>query len=510
MEITVSAARAGAAPERRDNSDGIRAKTQVAARRAMRETATQEARNDTAVRAGPVVMAFPATQSQGKMARATTAEPAGLAASIARHHRAAVPAAEVAAAEADISAVAAAVLLDSGKAAVPAAAEVVAAHPTLSQVQESSKAGKDGKVRPATALSSSVGSSGISLMRYALCGCVAAAMLAGCSGSQPPIGAPGAMPQAFANATHDDRGKSWMLPEAKGTKELLYISDQGTHHVYVYKYKTRRLLGRLNGFYAPAGQCVDSKGDVWITDSTAEAVVEFAHGALRRTKRIRTIGLANSCSIDPTSGGLAVSDANTPHGGSQIEIFDLTGKRKVYSNTSCQNIVQVGYDIDGNLYVSASSQASSSYVCELPHGGNALGQIPIDKAIRTPGGVMWDGQYITFTDRLYSFNYTAIYQAEPNSSGGLHVVGETVFQGGGSGDCKFSDIVRPFIVGNQNTPSNNAQGNAVVGSNDECHYGSGYAFSYWVYPNGGDPTHTLFDGPIDPSGEAVSIATVNL
>ena len=33
------------------------------------------------------------------------------------------------------------------------------------------------------------------LKRAALSSCVAAAMLAGCGGSQPPTGAPGAMPQ---------------------------------------------------------------------------------------------------------------------------------------------------------------------------------------------------------------------------------------------------------------------------------------------------------------------------
>jgi hypothetical protein len=40
------------------------------------------------------------------------------------------------------------------------------------------------------------------------------AMLAGCGGSQPPIGAPGAIPQTSAIAAHAERGKSWMLPEA--------------------------------------------------------------------------------------------------------------------------------------------------------------------------------------------------------------------------------------------------------------------------------------------------------
>jgi hypothetical protein len=38
------------------------------------------------------------------------------------------------------------------------------------------------------------------LSRYALCSCVAAAMLAGCGGSQPPIGAPGGMPQSRGSA----------------------------------------------------------------------------------------------------------------------------------------------------------------------------------------------------------------------------------------------------------------------------------------------------------------------
>lgn len=333
----------------------------------------------------------------------------------------------------------------------------------------------------------------------ALCLSVAFALPAGCGGWQPPLGAHGALAQG---------GASWMLPEAKRTKELLYISDQGTDHVYVYNYKTRRLLGRLNGFYKPAGQCVDSQGDVWITDSTAEAVVEYAHGAQRRTRRIRTIGLPNSCSIDPTSGNLAVSDLSTPQKkGSKIEIFDLTGKTKVYSSKSCQSIVQVGYDNQGNLYVSASSLESSSYVCELPHGGSALAQIPIDKSIRVPGGVMWDGQYMAFTDRLYAFDYTAIYQAEQTSSGGLHVVGETDFLGSGNGDCRLTGLFQPFIVGSQNTPSNRQQGNTVVSINTYCDYGSGYAFLYWPYPTGGGPTHTLFDGPIDPSGQSVSIAT---
>jgi hypothetical protein len=41
---------------------------------------------------------------------------------------------------------------------------------------------------------------------------VAAALLAGCGGSQPPIGAPGAMPQTSAIATHAEPGGLRVLP----------------------------------------------------------------------------------------------------------------------------------------------------------------------------------------------------------------------------------------------------------------------------------------------------------
>ncbi len=56
------------------------------------------------------------------------------------------------------------------------------------------------------------------LAGYAISASVAVATFAGC-GAQTPIGAPIAMPPA----THAERGRSWMLPEAKKVKRLLYL-----------------------------------------------------------------------------------------------------------------------------------------------------------------------------------------------------------------------------------------------------------------------------------------------
>ncbi len=60
--------------------------------------------------------------------------------------------------------------------------------------------------------------------RYAfVSACVGAAMLSGCAGSRSSISAPGAMPQIAASATYADRGKSWILPEAKN-EDLIYAT----------------------------------------------------------------------------------------------------------------------------------------------------------------------------------------------------------------------------------------------------------------------------------------------
>jgi uncharacterized repeat protein (TIGR03803 family) len=65
--------------------------------------------------------------------------------------------------------------------------------------------------------------------RWALSVCAAAAMLAGCGGSQPPTGAPGAMPQSGGLAASVKRDQSWVrglrpssLEEAVSAYSLIY------------------------------------------------------------------------------------------------------------------------------------------------------------------------------------------------------------------------------------------------------------------------------------------------
>src|SRR5579871_2156735 len=122
--------------------------------------------------------------------------------------------------------------------------------------------------------------------RYALCICAAAALLAGCGGAQPPTAQSDAvgLAQRSRSAQHNGRG-SWMLPEAK-TEDLMYVSDGTLSAVLVFAYKSRKQVGQLTAFNEPYGQCVDAKGDVWITDVSNGTVAEYAHGG---TKPLKTL-----------------------------------------------------------------------------------------------------------------------------------------------------------------------------------------------------------------------------
>ena len=111
----------------------------------------------------------------------------------------------------------------------------------------------------------------LGLSSYALTIGAAAALLAGCGGSQPPIGAPGAMPQSHEIAPHNARSESSQntssVPDGFGPSSRLVA-----------------LNGRLYGTTRAGG--AGDEGTVYrITTSGAENVVySFATGCQRHKK----------------------------------------------------------------------------------------------------------------------------------------------------------------------------------------------------------------------------------
>jgi hypothetical protein len=225
------------------------------------------------------------------------------------------------------------------------------------------------------------------------------AMLAGCGGSQSPIGAPGAMPQSRAIAKHGQRGKSWMLPEAKD-KSLLYVPDSdpsGGGYVAVYAYPRGNLVGTLTDFVDPAGTCADNAGDIFITDTNARGIVEYAHGGSQPIRTLRDSGQPVGCAVDPITGNLAVANV----GGTVAIYRNARGSAKYVSFSTEGDAYYCGYDDSGNLFVDGLSYQGFDDLFQLAQvrrGKQDFEVISLNQTVDSPGQVQWDGKYLAVGD----------------------------------------------------------------------------------------------------------------
>jgi len=222
--------------------------------------------------------------------------------------------------------------------------------------------------------------------RYALTSCVAAAMLTGCGGSQPPIGAPGAMPQTSAIATHADRGKSWMLP-GSSSGDLIYATG-GCGGTCVISYPDMKLVGDLPD--SGVAICSDAQGNIFLPKDGK--VVEYAHGG---TAPVATLNLpgggGGGCTVDPISHNLAVVFESSS---ASLAIFaNEQGTPTQYETHILSNYC--GYDGSGNLFVNGFDNQAFA-LSELPIGSSGFTKLSISQSVGEPGQIQWDGNYMTW------------------------------------------------------------------------------------------------------------------
>jgi hypothetical protein len=321
--------------------------------------------------------------------------------------------------------------------------------------------------------------------RWAVCSCVAAAMLAGCGESQPPIGGLGAMPQTSAIPTHAEHGKSWM-PSYAASQNLLYVSEVRT--VAVYSYPQRKREGTLRHFYIATGMCADKKGDVFVVDSGYGKIFEYAHGG---TKRLVTLDSPTKgpvgCAIDPTTGDLAVGSQGF---GSEATIAiykNARGKPVTYTDSAFDQFFFCGYDNKGNLFADGLTAPGSGNfaLAELPQGKTALTTITVDRYITFPGGVQWDGKHLAIGNQFTNIYEFAISGHRATSVGTTQLGRDAMY-------------VKQFWI----------QGQTVIAPNVYIPKGHSSRSNvlFYDYPAGKKATQKITDGVKGAQGAVVSLA----
>jgi|HubBroStandDraft_6_1064221.scaffolds.fasta_scaffold169963_2 hypothetical protein len=291
----------------------------------------------------------------------------------------------------------------------------------------------------------------------------AAAMLAACGGSQPPIGAPVAMPQSRAVATTGNRGTSWRLPEAK-SRDLLYVVTGGGT-VDILSYPGSKLLGTLRSAkdsYEPV-TANPTNGDILIGGRGA-VIYEFAHGGQRPIAEIHTpTGFEQTVdyAFDPTTESIAVSLQKSFDKGFVGIYASPSSNPTLYSVPNMEYLGFLGYDNQGNLFIEGKESANGPDVfAELPKGNSSFNDVTLNQMLTNMGTVQWDGSYIT----LASGN--SVYEIQVSGSTGT-IVGQTTLAGEWTEYPVFW-IQGGVILGDHVTKTNKYNGLGV-----------------WHYPQGG-------------------------
>jgi DNA-binding beta-propeller fold protein YncE len=307
----------------------------------------------------------------------------------------------------------------------------------------------------------------------------AVALLAGCGGTASQLspaepllrnGPPLVSPDRVTAPRHHDGRASRMAAGAK-RMSLLYVTDANNGTVSVFSYPQGALEGTLTGFEEPYGECTNKAGDIWIVDDETATITEYAHGGTSPIATLSDTGdYPAGCSVDPSTGNLAVTNYEGPGGGQgSVSIFKKAkGKPVVYTDSSISRAWFCSYDNGGNLFVDGDKNGTSGFqLAELPSGSGTFTNISIDQNITVAGGVAWNGKYVAVAEE--NEGPDSVYQFSISGSSGTEVTSTSLI-GSKNVHQFWIDSAHKRVI----APS------ASLGT-----------AGYWKFPAGGDATKTL-------------------
>ncbi|HEX3457416.1 MAG TPA: hypothetical protein VHR97_05625 [Candidatus Baltobacteraceae bacterium] len=250
-------------------------------------------------------------------------------------------------------------------------------------------------------------------------------------------------------------------------------------NVDVFDFPSGTPEGQLGGFdqgFEKNGLCLDGANDLfvagWNHDSLRGQTYEFAPGGQTPIEKLTTRGIAHTCSVDPTTGNLAVAEirdkSGDPHGA--IAVFaGAQGSPAYYIDLQTIEFRDCAFDNAGNLYISQDSQGN---LVELAQGSQTFETIALN-AGAISGSLQWYDGELLVSSWTAKRSRDTIDQVQITGSMAT-IVGTTLLDG--KGRTRSAD---QYVVG----------GGIIVGPGDNDKY-----LEMWNYPAGGRPTKNLGRG----------------
>ena len=304
-------------------------------------------------------------------------------------------------------------------------------------------------------------------------------LLASCGGSQPPIGAPGALPQSRAIAQPVSQNK--LLPQstrselARGRHSisygaLLYVSTR-KEGIEVLAFPQGKLVGEIPANTTVPGLCSDpNNGHVFVTEGI-DKIEEYGYGGTTPIATLKVppnVGF-ESCSVDPRTDDLAVAAyfQKSARGGALV-YRGGSGSPTGYYGKNLTGVFSIAYDDSGNIFILGRNKRDRLGLFELPNGGSTFQSIGVIGLPQDAAELEWDGAYLTL-----GIQGGQIYQIQVSGSQGVVVNNISLSDARGGGYYSFLD-------------------GTVVAESSKTKKNNNIGIGLWSYPAGGYPTGILY------------------
>jgi sugar lactone lactonase YvrE len=251
--------------------------------------------------------------------------------------------------------------------------------------------------------------------RCVISGCAAVGLLAGCAGSQPPVGMPNASTLMAANrslgesSTAADPSTKLRVKDKQDYKVLgtmLYVVNQNVHYSDVTIYDPKAddpspLAVITKGLFEPGGVCIDGDGTLYVTNDPGSGLGWVSEYALGKTEPLRVItegiNLPGLCAID-SHGNLWVPNLGGP---TVTEYLKGSVKPHTVLKDGLTDPNGVAIDHAGRIYVGNLEPYGTSNVQVFPPGGKSPSRTITD-GVTWPGGIAVDAHGTLYVPNAFN------------------------------------------------------------------------------------------------------------
>jgi sugar lactone lactonase YvrE len=234
-------------------------------------------------------------------------------------------------------------------------------------------------------------------------------MLAGCGGSQPPIGAAGAMPQRSVALHHVTHSASWMSAKVNYRHPWLYVADTTKSNIYIYDLDHgASQIGEISaGLGGPFGMTIDGSGNLYVANQNIPGnVAIYPPGKTKPTLTLsEDLYVPQGVAVD-SGGNVWITNREYDGGQSGIAVFppgETTPSAYITSNL-IQKPIEDFFDQEGNLYFSDQDTG----VSEIARGSQQVASLELQDLAHADGvvlgasGNLYVNDYPSYATHVYA------------------------------------------------------------------------------------------------------------